>query len=103
VTVPGCRFHRWLKAGVPLKPLNQWLEEELPPIDVLMVWHAYLLNPLYVTVHTCGSLNDIDVDIQYLCRWYGEDCTRIALIKPLNKLQNYLISAVVSALALLQQ
>ncbi|KAG6846972.1 hypothetical protein H0H93_010790, partial [Arthromyces matolae] len=37
-------------------------EDALPPLDVLMVWHAYMLNP----------------------RWYAEDCTRITSLKALN-------------------
>ncbi|KAG6848604.1 hypothetical protein H0H93_015560 [Arthromyces matolae] len=37
-------------------------EDALPPLDVLMVWHAYMLNP----------------------RWYAEDCTRITSLKALS-------------------
>jgi hypothetical protein len=39
------RFDRWCRS------LGGWcsvnIELALPPIDVLMVWHAYLLNPMY--------------------------------------------------------
>ena len=40
----------WLST-VRVTPLDlwiHWVEQELPPLDVLMVWHAYLLNPKYV-------------------------------------------------------
>ncbi|KDQ51291.1 hypothetical protein JAAARDRAFT_73757 [Jaapia argillacea MUCL 33604] len=42
------RFSRWvcsLTEQSGAKPIDLWVEEELPPIDVLMVWHSYLLNP----------------------------------------------------------
>ncbi|KAJ8579442.1 hypothetical protein M405DRAFT_704972, partial [Rhizopogon salebrosus TDB-379] len=35
------RFERWC---LSLKPTDT-IEQHLPPIDVTMVWHAYLLNP----------------------------------------------------------
>lgn len=40
------RFHRWLKGGVRVKSMDHWISDELPPLDVLMVWHAYMLNPV---------------------------------------------------------
>ncbi|KIJ93443.1 hypothetical protein K443DRAFT_135047 [Laccaria amethystina LaAM-08-1] len=48
------RFDRWcqnLKSEDAAKPIS----EILPPVDVLMVWHSYMLNP----------------------RWYAEDCLRL--------------------------
>ncbi|GAB1522772.1 hypothetical protein RhiTH_005895 [Rhizoctonia solani] len=43
------RFAAWLSKGLPvdLDASNPRLlsEDELPPLDVLMAWHAYLLNP----------------------------------------------------------
>ncbi|CEL53644.1 hypothetical protein RSOLAG1IB_06499 [Rhizoctonia solani AG-1 IB] len=43
------RFAAWISKGLPtnLDASNaRWLDEnELPPLDVLMAWHAYLLNP----------------------------------------------------------
>jgi hypothetical protein len=44
------RFERWSKT-VKYAPLDQFVNDNLPPIDVVMVWHAYLLNPLWVLVH----------------------------------------------------
>jgi len=41
------RFERWCKV-VKYVPLSRFVEESLPPLDVMMVWHAYLLNPGYV-------------------------------------------------------
>lgn len=41
-------FERWCKALpsslTPSLSPNE-IEKELPPLDVLMVWHAFLLNP----------------------------------------------------------
>ncbi|KZP09959.1 hypothetical protein FIBSPDRAFT_900099 [Athelia psychrophila] len=45
------RFERWVKAMW----YNVAVGESLPPLNVAMVWHAYLLNP----------------------GWYSEDTTRI--------------------------
>jgi hypothetical protein len=41
------RFERWC-TSVQYTPLSQFVNENLPPIDVIMVHHAYLLNPGYV-------------------------------------------------------
>ncbi|KZP09938.1 hypothetical protein FIBSPDRAFT_759154, partial [Athelia psychrophila] len=51
VTLAVDRFERWAKA----MQYNIAVDESLPPLDVAMVWHAYLLNP----------------------GWYSEDTTRI--------------------------
>ncbi|GBE89582.1 hypothetical protein SCP_1602450 [Sparassis crispa] len=66
------RFQRWA-AGVRPGTLQRWVAEELPPIDVLMVWHAYLLNP----------------------GWYAEDCLRLPIMKTLGGLGDRYIHAVV--------
>ncbi|KAH8103957.1 hypothetical protein BXZ70DRAFT_888620 [Cristinia sonorae] len=40
------RFQRWLEIVVSFNSnIDAWIERCMPPIDVLMVWHAYLLNP----------------------------------------------------------
>lgn len=55
------RFDRWcqnLKPEDAAKPIS----EILPPVDVLMVWHSYMLNP----------------------RWYAEDCLRLPPCQNLN-------------------
>lgn len=44
VTLAVDRFERWVKG----MRYNYAVDESLPPIDVAMVWHAYLLNPGYV-------------------------------------------------------
>ena len=42
------RFQRWVETLKPHEDWESWLREELPPLDVLMVWHAYTLNPMCV-------------------------------------------------------
>ena len=39
------RFQRWLKF-VKRTVLATWVMQEIPPLDVLMVWHSYMLNPM---------------------------------------------------------
>ena len=56
------------------KPLEIWIEQELPPLDVLMVWHTYLLNPT----------------------WYAEDCSRLPIMKTLGDMKGRLLAAIVS-------
>ncbi|KAG6334620.1 hypothetical protein ID866_4472 [Astraeus odoratus] len=53
------RFERWCKAIAI--PDTEW--NSLPPIDVAMVWHAYMLNPI----------------------WYAEDTLRIPILATLRK------------------
>ncbi|TFK20552.1 hypothetical protein FA15DRAFT_708011, partial [Coprinopsis marcescibilis] len=58
------RFDRWVRA---LKPTDDSIaiEDVLPPIDVLMVWHSYMLNP----------------------RWYAEDGQRLGpILQPLHSI-----------------
>ncbi|KAG1765635.1 hypothetical protein EDD22DRAFT_774772 [Suillus occidentalis] len=57
------RFERWC---LTIKQ-SDIVEQRLPPIDVTMVWHAYLLNP----------------------SWYAEDTARISKLKPLVHFTNY--------------
>ncbi|EIN11322.1 hypothetical protein PUNSTDRAFT_50377 [Punctularia strigosozonata HHB-11173 SS5] len=64
------RFQRWLY-DVKATPLDSWVEQEVPPLDVWMVWHAYLLNPA----------------------WYAEDCTRLPIMAPLKKLRDRFLPA----------
>ncbi|KIM42769.1 hypothetical protein M413DRAFT_38911, partial [Hebeloma cylindrosporum] len=60
------RFDVWCQ---DLRPGDQSksLKIVLPPIDVLMVWHAYMLNP----------------------RWYAEDCMRIPACKALKEFERH--------------
>jgi hypothetical protein len=57
------RFERWC---LSIKQ-SDTVEQRLPPIDVTMVWHAYLLNP----------------------SWYAEDTARISKLKPLAHFTDY--------------
>ncbi|KAF9814832.1 hypothetical protein IEO21_04884 [Rhodonia placenta] len=66
------RFHRWVES-VEYGPLKSWVDTELPPLDVLMIWHTYMLNP----------------------RWYAEDCERLSLLNNLRRLGDRLIPAVI--------
>ncbi|KAF7323286.1 hypothetical protein HMN09_00109400 [Mycena chlorophos] len=56
------RFEQWVKA---LQPSNyeKGVATMLPPVDVVMVWHAYLLNP----------------------GWYAEDVLRIPALQGLSE------------------
>ncbi|KAF9644170.1 hypothetical protein BDM02DRAFT_3175056, partial [Thelephora ganbajun] len=46
----------------------------IPPIDVWIIWHAYMLNPM----------------------WYTEDCERLSLLRPLRNLERNPIDLVAS-------
>ncbi|KAH7338099.1 hypothetical protein B0J17DRAFT_717757 [Rhizoctonia solani] len=56
------RFAAWISKGLPadLDTSNSRLlnEDEVPPLDVLMAWHAYLLNPR--VYYEDGKLIDVD-------------------------------------------
>ncbi|KAG8958094.1 hypothetical protein FRC03_009468 [Tulasnella sp. 419] len=47
------RFEKWVKvvvarntpSGASEENVAPWEEREIPPLDVIMVWHTYLLNP----------------------------------------------------------
>ncbi|PPR07442.1 hypothetical protein CVT24_007708 [Panaeolus cyanescens] len=67
------RFDTWCES-LEEKDVSLSWDEFLPPVDVLMVWHAYLLNPL----------------------WYAEDAQRIPRCKILAKLGVHLTSALKS-------
>ena len=41
ILTPYCRFERWCLSLSEQSTTTAYL----PPIDVLLVWHAYLLNP----------------------------------------------------------
>ncbi|KAG6811588.1 hypothetical protein H0H92_006711 [Tricholoma furcatifolium] len=56
------RFQLWCEA-LHSNDLSRPVIEFLPPIDVLMVWHAYLLNP----------------------GWFAEDCVRLPIMRHLTK------------------
>ncbi|KIP02258.1 hypothetical protein PHLGIDRAFT_130825, partial [Phlebiopsis gigantea 11061_1 CR5-6] len=66
------RFTSWVKV-VRLCALDVWVEQDLPPLDVLMIWHAYMLNPT----------------------WYAEDCTRMRALNTFRVLRDRLLLAIV--------
>jgi len=67
------RFRRWTKHVIANQDIESWVKAEMPPLDVLMVWHAYMLNPT----------------------WYAEDCLRIPRLRSLHVLNDSLLPAVV--------
>ena len=56
----------------------------LPPVDVIMVWHTYLLNPGYVTLVIAYS------DETKYCSWYAEDTNRIPQLAALSAFNEHL-------------
>ncbi|KAG6917558.1 hypothetical protein DXG01_002027 [Tephrocybe rancida] len=56
--------------------------EFLPPLDVLMVWHAYLLNPGLVSLANVA----FNLSNHALASWYAEDCIRLPIMRNLSKL-----------------
>ncbi|KAJ0331855.1 hypothetical protein COL5a_002524 [Colletotrichum fioriniae] len=61
--------------GFPESKLMVWREEMLPPLDVLLVWHAHMLNPrlyLEVRIPHCLVLVTIIVNILTIIK----DCLR---------------------------
>ncbi|KAF8076954.1 hypothetical protein FPV67DRAFT_440215 [Lyophyllum atratum] len=57
------RFERWCDS-FGIGDTEKSAKEFLPPLDVLMVWHAYMLNP----------------------GWYAEDCTRVPALRHLGQI-----------------
>ncbi|KAJ2921920.1 hypothetical protein H1R20_g15175, partial [Candolleomyces eurysporus] len=57
------RFDKWVKS-LEIDDYEIALEDILPPNDVLMVWHSYMLNP----------------------RWYAEDGLRLEICRPLVRI-----------------
>ncbi|KAI9572329.1 hypothetical protein HD554DRAFT_2015301 [Boletus coccyginus] len=60
------RFRRWCVSVRDVRAGT--IENTLPPIDVVMVWHAYLLNPI----------------------WYAEDTIRVPTLSSLPQYTEYL-------------
>ncbi|KAH8804126.1 hypothetical protein DL96DRAFT_1822810 [Flagelloscypha sp. PMI_526] len=63
VASSAAQFEAWC-SSLTEEDVNSFDEESLPPIDVLMVWHSYMLNP--------GN--------------YSEDCLRVPICKYLRPL-----------------
>ncbi|RDB14774.1 hypothetical protein Hypma_016304 [Hypsizygus marmoreus] len=64
------RFSIWC-SSLRQSDTYRLVEEFLPPLDVLMVWHAYMLNP----------------------GWYAEDCIRIPALKQLSQVERIFSSS----------
>jgi hypothetical protein len=65
-------------------PILSFLEDHLPPNDVLMVWHAYLLNPGFVScLYLCILFL---IFVAFDCRWFSEDCLRFPELQNLGDL-----------------
>jgi Glycine-rich domain-containing protein-like len=39
------RFGAWIDAKQKVEPSAPLSQEHIPPLDVLMIWHAYMLSP----------------------------------------------------------
>jgi len=77
------RFQRWVECLSP--PLKQntfarFIRNDMPPIDVWMVLHAYLLNP-----QSAFSLSSriLSLILSTRSRSFAEDCIRLRLLRPL--------------------
>ncbi|GJE98075.1 hypothetical protein PsYK624_142970 [Phanerochaete sordida] len=67
------RFQRWAATAAPCGSLDGWIAREMPPVDVLMVWHTYVLSPM----------------------WYAEDTARVNILGALRTMDGYLLAALV--------
>ncbi|KAH9832601.1 uncharacterized protein C8Q71DRAFT_777258 [Rhodofomes roseus] len=67
------RFHRWAITVAADEKIESWVKTQVPPLDVLMVWHAFMLNPA----------------------WYAEDCLRLPALQTLRDLNDRLLPAVI--------
>ncbi|KIK96103.1 hypothetical protein PAXRUDRAFT_826337 [Paxillus rubicundulus Ve08.2h10] len=64
------RFEGWVRS-LQFVPLEKFVTKHLPPLDVWMVWHAYLLSPC----------------------WYAEDCERLVILKELRLLNMLVVGS----------
>ncbi|KAJ7097656.1 hypothetical protein C8R44DRAFT_563612, partial [Mycena epipterygia] len=85
-------FEIWCKALMPADAEQQFAMI-LPPIDVLMVWHAYLLNPRFEVLSvSCSCAGDT---------WYAEDLERRPELTGLKKAGDALATALSRDLGML--
>lgn len=84
------RFKRWCTSVRGVQ--TGTIEKTLPPIDVVMVWHAYLLNPMYVDETVCRECLLI-----LLVSWYAEDTMRVPTLSSLPLYTEYLTVHLVSS------
>ncbi|KAG0698466.1 hypothetical protein DFH29DRAFT_1002779 [Suillus ampliporus] len=71
ITLAIDRFERWVKS-LQFVPLEKFISKQFPPIDVWMIWHAYLLNPC----------------------WYEEDCERLIVLQQLRLLNMFVVASI---------
>jgi hypothetical protein len=71
ITLAIDRFEQWVKS-LQFVPLEKFINKQFPPIDVWMVWHAYLLNPC----------------------WYEEDCERLLILQQLRLLNIFVVASI---------
>jgi len=53
------RFGTWMNARKHVKPLpalSSLPREQIPPLDVLMIWHAYMLSPIAYNEDAQGNI-----------------------------------------------
>ena len=86
--VDGYRFRRWLSI---LDTSEGFFI--MPPVDVWLIWHAYMLNPMSVPGIFLKSLMSLTPRAR---RWYTEDCERLWHLRPLKNLKEHPINFVVS-------
>ena len=92
------RFHRWTATVSVHSDVQTWVRDEAPPLDVLMVWHSYMLNPAYVRSSACAHPDcpwAHSLSPRHYYSWYAEDCVRLPVLQALRALNYRLLPAVV--------
>ncbi|KAF9235563.1 hypothetical protein BU15DRAFT_51289 [Melanogaster broomeanus] len=64
------RFERWVQS-LQFVPLAKFVTEHMPPLDVWLVWHAYILSPC----------------------WYAEDCERLSDLQQLRLINMFVVGS----------
>ena len=67
----------------------------VPPVDVWLVWHVYMLNPM--SVPALFSKRAARALTLQASRWYMEDCERSWFLRPLRNLRDDPMDLAVSA------
>ena len=81
----GVRFQRWVEHIPPpskLNTLEKFVRRNLPPLDVWMVLHAYLLNPQSVHLPSTNRY----LILYTRSRSFAEDSIRLGSLRPLAML-----------------
>ena len=87
------RFECWCNA-VQFVDVQHFLENDLPPVDVIMVWHAYLLNPR--SVPPTEPLRLVLLNPSHILSWYAEDTTRVRALGALGNLTLFFTTTMVT-------